>query len=79
MNTQIRCDFNTSIFCISGANNRDRIVVGYSAEFYDSANVPNGESLSDYGENGAVMAYELRHVTQSEWEAHCRKQSSKRR
>lgn len=70
MNTQIEgVDFNTSIFCISGANNRDRIVVGYSAEFYDSANVPNGESLSDYGENGAVMAYELRHVTQSEWEA----------
>ena len=70
MDTQIEgVDFNTSTFCISGANNRDRIVVGYSAEFYDNANVPAGENSADYGENGAVMAYELRHVTQSEWEA----------
>lgn len=70
MDTQIEgVDYNTYIFHISGANNQDRIVVGRPSEFYSNANVPAGENSADYGETGAVMAYELRHVTQSEWEA----------
>ena len=70
MDTQIEgVDNNTYIFHISGANNQDRIVVGRPTENYNIANVPAGENSDDYGENGAVFAYELRHVTQSEWEA----------
>ena len=70
MDTQIEgVDYNTYTFCISGANNQDRIVVSRPAENYNNANVPAGENSADYGENGAVFAYELRHVTQSEWEA----------